>query len=185
MWVTDKEGKNKYYITWVNDTGYDGTPCFYCETYTDASCSRKVDDFVVRVEDVEDINNEEEVRKYIATYYLGDEFKPESDFDGFPIVKQEIDKEGIADRYNKWVEKYGVAPNRVIVKMAWEDGDNTEKGWQKDVIALDSYEGEEYPADDEEVLFYAGEGYEGLTDLLREGNGSDFILIDIIDFYRV
>ena len=184
MKVFDSVG-HEFYVSWINDN--DGVEdCYYCEVFADEGEEWKVDDFVVRADDIGgNLADTTALEKYIAYYYLDMVFAPTKSFDGQPLPKQFITAEDIAELYNDWKERHGVAPNRVIVKMAWEDGDNTEKGWQRDVIALDSYEGEEYPADDEEVLFYAGDGYEGLIDLLREGNGSDFILIDIIDFYKV
>lgn len=81
--------------------------------------------------------------------------------------------------YQKWCDdNNGQKPNRAVVKMAWEDGDNTEKGWQEDVIALD---GQDAP-DDDCILFYAS-GLEGLLELMKPDNGSDFIVLEVIEFY--
>ena len=81
--------------------------------------------------------------------------------------------------YQKWCDdNNGQKPNRAVVKMAWEDGDNTEKGWQEDTIAL---EGLDAP-DDDIILFYAS-GLEGLLGLMKPDNGSDFIVLEVDEFY--
>lgn len=86
-------------------------------------------------------------------------------------------------KYREWRKKNGnQIPNRAIVKMAWEDSDNTKKGWQQDTIALKDY-GMEVPKDDGNILFYT-KGLRGLIGLTRPGNGSDFVVLEIIEFYK-
>ena len=86
-------------------------------------------------------------------------------------------------KYREWRKKNGnQIPNRAIVKMAWEDCLNTKKGWQQDTIALKDY-GMDVPKDDVEILFYT-KGLRGLIGLTRPGNGSDFVVLEVIDFFK-
>lgn len=81
--------------------------------------------------------------------------------------------------YQKWSDdNNGQKPNRAVVKMAWEDGDNSKKGWQEDVVALEGLE----ETDDDRILFYAS-GLEGLLELMKLDNGSDFIVLEVVEFY--
>lgn len=78
-------------------------------------------------------------------------------------------------------------PNRVIVKMHWEDGDNTEKGYQIDTIGIvpNRKLGEWLePADDFQILFYVS-SIQGLLDLMQPNNGSDFIVDEVLEFYKM
>lgn len=93
-------------------------------------------------------------------------------------------KKEVRNLFRQWRKENGnQMPNRVIVKMAWEDGDNTDKGYQVDTIALESGD-EPYPQDDAVILFYAGRGIAGLLDLMRPNNGSDFIVLEVLEFYK-
>lgn len=90
-------------------------------------------------------------------------------------------KKDIVEIYRQWRKENGnKMPNRAIVKIAWEDGD---KGCQVDTIALESDE-EPYPQDDAFILFYAGRGVSGLLDLVRPNNGSGFIVLEVLEFYK-
>ena len=78
-------------------------------------------------------------------------------------------------------------PNRVIVKMHWEDGDNTEKGYQIDTIGIVPQRklGEWLePADDFQILFYVS-SIQGLLDLMQPDNGSDFVVDEVLEFYKM
>ena len=93
-------------------------------------------------------------------------------------------KKAVKDLFRAWRKENGNQfPNRVIVKMAWDDGDNTDKGYQVDTIALESGD-EPYPGDDAWILFYAGRGVKGLLDLMTPGNGSDFTVLEVLEFYK-
>lgn len=85
----------------------------------------------------------------------------------------------IRKMYTAWRTLNGNrAPNRAVVKMVWEDGNNCEKGWQYDTIALTRV-----PLnDDDAILFYAS-GLKGLLSLLKPNNGSDFVVLDVEEFY--
>lgn len=77
-------------------------------------------------------------------------------------------------------------PNRVIVKMRWEDGNNTEKGYQIDTIGIVPKRklGEWLePADDFEILYYVS-SLKGLLELTAPDNGSDFIVDEVLEFYK-
>ena len=86
--------------------------------------------------------------------------------------------------YRRWRKENGnQMPNRAIVKIAWEDGDNADNGCQVDTIALEN-DDEPYPQDDAFILFYAGRGISGLLDLVRPNNGSGFIVLEVLEFYK-
>jgi hypothetical protein len=74
-------------------------------------------------------------------------------------------------------------PNRVIVKMRWEDGDNTEKGYQIDTIGI-APENYWIDHDNAAILFWVST-IQGLIDLMQPGNGSDFIVDEVLEFYKI
>lgn len=67
-----------------------------------------------------------------------------------------------------------------------EDGDSTEKGYQVDTIAIVPKsrltECEENP-DDIAILYYVS-SIQDLLDLMKPGNGSDFIVDEVLEFYK-
>lgn len=75
-------------------------------------------------------------------------------------------------------------PNRAIVSMRWEDGDNSEKGYQVDTVAICPYDinTECRVPDDAIVLFYAS-SLSGLLELMKPDNGSDFVILEVLEFY--
>jgi hypothetical protein len=86
--------------------------------------------------------------------------------------------------YRRWRKENGNRkPDRAVVKMHWEDGDNTEKGWQLDTVALTGIKGAVIPDDDITILFYA-EGLQGLIELTAPHNGSEFIVDEVLEFYK-
>ena len=92
--------------------------------------------------------------------------------------------ENIRADYQEWRKENGnQKPNRVIVKMHWEDGDNTEKGYQVDTICLKEYKGDTYPTDDSWLLYYVS-GLKGLLELIKPNNGSDFVVDEVLEFYK-
>ena len=98
-----------------------------------------------------------------------------------------MDMKKIVEMYRDWrKENNNRKPNRVIVKMHWEDGDNTEKGYQVDTIAFVPKRklGEWLePADDFEYLYYVS-SLKGLLELTAPDNGSDFIVEEVLEFYK-
>ena len=86
--------------------------------------------------------------------------------------------------YRKWrKENNNRKPNRVIVKMRWEDGDNTEKGYQIDTIGI-APENYWIDHDNAAILFWVST-IPGLIDLMQPGNGSDFVVDEVLEFYKV
>ena len=82
-------------------------------------------------------------------------------------------KKDIIALYREWRKENGnKKPNRVIVKMHWEDDPEN--------ILVDTVGWEE---DDAYVLFYAG-AFHGWLDLTKTNNGSDFILDEVLEFYK-
>ena len=97
-------------------------------------------------------------------------------------------KKQIIALYREWrKENNNQKPNRVIVKMHWEDGDNTPKGYQIDTIGIvpNRKLGEWLePADDFQILFYVS-SLKGLFSLMEPDNGSDFIVDEVLEFYKM
>ena len=92
--------------------------------------------------------------------------------------------ENIRADYRDWrKENNNRKPNRVIVKMHWEDGDNTEKGYQIDTIGIAP---ENYWIDHDNgmILFWVST-IQGLIDLMKPGNGWDFIVDEVLEFYKI
>lgn len=93
----------------------------------------------------------------------------------------------IKDLYRRFRQENGnKKPNRCIVKMRWEDGNNTEKGYQVDTIGIvPKRKLDEWlePADDFQILYYVS-SIQDLLDLMKPGNGSDFIVDEVLEFYK-
>ncbi len=109
-----------------------------------------------------------------------------SQFVPYTIREYQTPEDVRAD-YKDWRKENGNRkPNRAIVKMRWEDGDNTDKGYQVDTIAFVPKsrlsECEENP-DDIAILFYVS-SLEGLLSLMEPDNGSDFIVDEVLEFYK-
>lgn len=85
--VRDKAG-HIVYVTTTPDCE-DNPDGFYCETYSDEECDHKIDDFVIRPEDIPgfyQMTQEERskaIDDYIASYYLDEVLDLDFDFDGF------------------------------------------------------------------------------------------------------
>lgn len=92
-------------------------------------------------------------------------------------------KKDIIQMYRDWRKaNNNRKPNRVIVKMFWEDGDNTEKGYQIDTIAMNHFS-----EDDDKCVGYVlwcTSGINGLWQLTKPDNGSDFVVQEILEFYK-
>ena len=90
--------------------------------------------------------------------------------------------ENITEMYREWRKENGnKKPNRVIVKMHWEDEDINET--RVDTIGLVDKRWWDN-CDDIAILWYSS-GLKGLLELLQPDNGSDFILDEVLEFYKV
>ena len=99
-------------------------------------------------------------------------------------IREYQTEENIREMYREWRKENGnKKPNRVIVKMHWEDGDNTDKGYQVDTIALQKCQDDNYPGDDCWILYYVS-SLKGLCELLKPDNGSDFVQDEVLEFYK-
>ena len=109
-----------------------------------------------------------------------------SQFVPFTIREYQTPEDIRAD-YQEWrKDNNNRKPNRVIVKMHWEDDDNTEKGYQVDTIGIVPQRklGEWLePADDFCILYYVS-SLKGLLELMKPNNGSDFIVDEVLEFYK-
>ena len=93
-------------------------------------------------------------------------------------------KKDIIQMYRDWRKENGnQKPNRVIVRMRWDDGDNTDKGYQVDTIAIQKTDGDNYPSDDAMILFYVST-LDGLLSLMTPDNGSDFTVLEVLEFWK-
>lgn len=92
-------------------------------------------------------------------------------------------KKEITRKYREWRKANGnKKPNRVLVNMWWEDESPEDKC--VDVIALRSCDiNTENVKDDAGILWYAS-GLRGLLELTSPDNGSDFVVSEVIEFYK-
>ena len=71
--VKDKKGQTAY-VSHVHDCE-DNPDGLYCETYSDDDCGHKIDDFVIRPENIPGFyemsreERQEAINRYIANYY--------------------------------------------------------------------------------------------------------------------
>ena len=94
----------------------------------------------------------------------------------------------INELYRDWRKENGnQKPNRVIVRMHWEDDENTDKGYQVDTIAMipmRKIESTEDIPGDALILFYIST-LKGLWALTKPNNGSDFVIDEVLEFYKM
>ena len=103
-----------------------------------------------------------------------------SQFVPFTIREYQTPEDIRAD-YREWRKENGnKKPNRAIVKMHWEDDP---ENILVDTIAIVPRNKIGWEEDDAYVLFYAG-AFQGLLDLTKPHNGSDFILDEVLEFYK-
>ena len=93
--------------------------------------------------------------------------------------------ENIRADYRDWrKDNNNRKPNRVIVKMHWEDEPENQMvdtiaivparliGWYEDF------------ADDWSILYYAS-SLKGLLELMKPNNGNDFVVDEVLEFYKI
>ena len=90
-------------------------------------------------------------------------------------------KKDIIQMYRDWRKaNNNRKPNRVIVKVHFED--NPEEQLVYTIgIAPDWYW---LDHDDARILYWVST-IPGLTDLTQPGNGSDFVVLEVLEFYKV
>ena len=88
----------------------------------------------------------------------------------------------IIQMYRDWRKANGnKKPNRVIVRMYWEDESPEET--RVDTIGL---EPESYWTDhDNPAILWYSSSLDGLYQLTKPGNGSDFVVVEFLEFYKV
>ena len=91
--------------------------------------------------------------------------------------------ENIRADYRDWrKENNNRKPNRVIVKMHWED--EKPEDWKVDTISLNGFLNISNPPKDDAVILFYASGLKGLLDLMKPNNGSDFIVDEVLEFYK-
>jgi hypothetical protein len=96
--------------------------------------------------------------------------------------------ENVKEDYRDWrKENQNRKPNRAIVKMHWEDDENTEKDYQIDTIGIipQSKIGNTENIPGDALILYYVSSLEELIGLMKPGNGSDFIVDEVLEFYKV
>ena len=92
--------------------------------------------------------------------------------------------ENIRADYRDWrKENNNRKPNRVIVKMHWED--EKPEDWKVDTISLNGFMNISNPPKDDAVILFYASGLKGLLDLMKPNNGSDFIVDEVLEFYKI
>ena len=90
-------------------------------------------------------------------------------------------KKNLIKMYRDWRKANGnKKPNRVIVRMYWEDESPEET--RVDTIGL---EPDNYwiDHDDPAILWYSS-SLDGLYQLTKPGNGSDFVVVEVLEFWK-
>ena len=91
--------------------------------------------------------------------------------------------ENVRADYRDWrKENNNRKPNRVIVKMHWED--EKPEDWKVDTISLNGFINISNPPKDDAVILFYASGLKGLLDLMKPNNGSDFVVDEVLEFYK-
>jgi len=86
----------------------------------------------------------------------------------------------VVEMYRNWrKENNNRKPNRVIVKMHWEDEP------ERQLVDTIGIAPENYWIDHDNaaILFWIST-IPGLIDLMQPGNGSDFVVDEVLEFYK-
>jgi len=93
-------------------------------------------------------------------------------------------QENVREDYREWrKDNNNRKPNRVIVKMHWEDEPKDDFKVDTICIKAGGIDIGNLPKDDAVILYYVS-SLEGLLDLMKPGNGSDFIVDEVLEFYK-
>jgi hypothetical protein len=92
-------------------------------------------------------------------------------------------KKAVKDLFQAWRKENGNRkPNRVIVKMHWED--EKPEDWKVDTISLNGFINISNPPKDDAVILFYASGLKGLLELMTPDNGSDFVVDEVLEFYK-
>lgn len=92
--------------------------------------------------------------------------------------------EDIRADYRDWRNENGnKKPNRVIVKMRWEDEPEKQLVDTIGIIPQSKIGNTENIPGDAIILYYVS-GMEGLLELMKPNNGSDFVVDEVLEFYK-
>ena len=95
-----------------------------------------------------------------------------------------MSKRELFRKYRAWRKEHNnQKPNRVYVKMYWKGEYEDIENWHYDVLGIENMNNLNF-VDDERVLFYV-HSLGNLFQLMEQGNGSDFVVIDVIGFDKV
>lgn len=93
--------------------------------------------------------------------------------------------EDIRADYRDWRKENGnKKPNRVIVKMHWEDEPEKQLVDTIGVVPARKIGETENEPGDAMILYYVS-SFQGLLDLMKPANGSDFIVDEVLEFYKI
>ena len=91
----------------------------------------------------------------------------------------------IVETYRNWRKENGnKKPNRVIVKMHWEDEPEKQLIDTIGIVPARKIGGTENEPGDALILYYVS-SFQGLLDLMKPNNGSDFIVDEVLEFYKI
>lgn len=106
-----------------------------------------------------------------------------SQFVPFTIREYQTEDNIRAD-YQEWRKENGnKKPNRVVVKMHWEDEPENQLVDTIAIVPARLIGWYEDSADDWCILFYAS-SLKGLLELMKPDNGSDFVVDEVLEFYK-
>jgi len=93
--------------------------------------------------------------------------------------------ENIRTDFREWrKENNNRKPNRVIVKMHWEDEPEKQLVDTIGIVSARKIGETENEPGDAMILYYVS-SFQGLLDLMKPGNGSDFIVDEVLEFYKM
>ena len=93
-------------------------------------------------------------------------------------------KKAVKDLFRNWrKDNNNRKPNRVIVKMHWEDEPERQLVDTIGIVPARKIGGTENEPGDAMILYYVS-SFQGLLDLMKPNNGSDFIVDEVLEFYK-
>lgn len=94
-------------------------------------------------------------------------------------------KKQIIQMYRDWRKANGnQKPNRVIVKMYWEDESPDDTRF--DIIGLEPYDiGTECKRTCKDIVLFYASSLSGLLELMKPDNGSEIVVTEVLEFYKL